>query len=189
MRGAKSKHANHLKLLAEILSGKTMDTLQNSTSLEDVYNTLVSIKGFGPFLAFQYAIDLCYSDAFGFSESNFVVAGPGAKDGIAKCFQSLSGHSDRAIIMAVCEDQTSEFEERGIVFDGIPNRHLQPIDCQNLFCEISKYARVVHPEIQGVTARTRIKQKYRPSNDPLPDVKLPPHWGVSGPEIRVWINA
>lgn len=189
MRGANSKHANHLRLLAEISSGQTMEKLQSSTSLRDVYNTLVNVKGLGPFLAFQYAIDLCYSNALGFSESDFVVAGPGAEDGIAKCFQTSNGHSNEAIIMAVCEDQEFEFEKRGIVFDGIPNRPLQPIDCQNLFCEISKYARVAHPEIQGVNSRTRIKQKYKPSNDPLQDIQLPPHWGISDQEISTWINA
>src|SRR5258707_9985183 len=45
------------------------------------------------------------------------------------------------------------------------SRRLQLIDCQNLFCEVDKYARVAHPNIAGRTGRTRIKQKFRMSQD------------------------
>ena len=39
----------------------------------------------GDFLAFQLLIDLNYSNLTDFSEMDFVVAGPGARDGIRKC--------------------------------------------------------------------------------------------------------
>jgi alpha-glutamyl/putrescinyl thymine pyrophosphorylase clade 1 len=58
----------------------------------------------------------------------------------------------------------------GLDFPGLFGRPLQPIDCQNLFCEISKYARVAHPEVGGVANRTRIKQSYHPSGQPAPQV-------------------
>ena len=38
------------------------------------------------FLAYQYLIDLNYAAGLGFSEMDFVVPGPGARDGIRKCF-------------------------------------------------------------------------------------------------------
>ncbi|UWU67886.1 putative DNA base hypermodification protein [Bradyrhizobium sp. NC92] len=41
------------------------------------------------------------------------------------------------------------------------------IDCQNLFCEVDKYARVVHPHVSGKTGRTRIKQKFQANLTPI----------------------
>jgi DNA invertase Pin-like site-specific DNA recombinase len=41
------------------------------------------------------------------------------------------------------------------------------IDAQNLFCEISKYARVVHPDVAGTSGRTRIKQRFHANPEPL----------------------
>ncbi len=55
---------------------------------------------------------------------------------------------------------------------------LQLIDCQNLFCETDKYARVAHPEVQGISGRTRIKQTYRPKSNPI-SLWYPPEWGIN----------
>jgi hypothetical protein len=58
------------------------------------------------------------------------------------------------------------------------------IDCQNLFCEVDKYARVVHPEAQGTSGRTRIKQNFCVNSMPLPQW-YPPKWRLdpaSAPE-------
>jgi hypothetical protein len=57
--------------------------LYRAPSLRSVYEILLAYPGIGPFLAFQYAIDLNYSTLLDFDEGNFVVAGPGAIDGIA----------------------------------------------------------------------------------------------------------
>ena len=61
----------------------------------------------------------------------------------------------------------SESDRLGLEFRSLWGRRLQLIDCQNLFCEVDKYARVRHPEVVGVSGRTRIKQKY--ARHPLPD--------------------
>ena len=55
---------------------------------------------------------------------------------------------------------------------------MQLIDCQNLFCEISKYARVAHPDVMGVSGRTRIKQIYKPLPSPH-GVWFPPKWRLN----------
>jgi hypothetical protein len=55
---------------------------------------------------------------------------------------------------------------------------LQLIDCQNLFCEVDKYARVAHPEFVGHTGRTRIKQKFSPIAEPI-GFWYPPKWGIN----------
>ncbi len=130
----------------------------------------------GRFLSFQYAIDLNYSELLDFEESTFVEAGPGALDGISKCFSATDGHSAEWLIRWVAERQSVEFAKRGLIFNGLFGRPLQPIDCQNLFCEISKYTRVVHPELQGIAKRQRIKQAYKKNERLLTPLAFPPRW-------------
>lgn len=48
---------------------------------------------------------------------------------------------------------------------------------QNLFCEVDKYSRLKHPEIAGLSGRTRIKQKFRENPEPI-QYFYPPKWGV-----------
>ena len=177
--GQTSKAANHLVLLRHLVDSDVMDGLEIAGSLEACFESLLNVPSFGPFLAFQFSVDLAYSDAFALSESDFVVAGPGALDGLSKSFRSLNGHTAERIIRAVTDDQEKEFDRLGISFPGLMGRALQPIDCQNLFCEISKYTRVSHPYMLGISGRTRIKQKYRPSTRPLPELVLPRHWATT----------
>jgi len=134
--------------------------IARAQSLAAVYQMIRTYPGLGPFLAFQYSIDLNYSTLIDFDESDFVVAGPGALDGIAKCFHDGANLDPTDIIYAMTDRQDKEFSRLGIDFAGLFGRRLQPIDCQNLFCEISKYARVAHPEVAGILGRKRIKQQY-----------------------------
>ena len=82
------------------------------------------------------------------------------------------------VINYVAEHQNYEFERLELEFRTLWGRPLQLIDCQNLFCEVSKYARVNHPEIKGVNDRSRIKQVYRPSGKPL-HYWFPPKWDIN----------
>ena len=43
----------------------------------------------GDFLAYQFITDINYSTLTDFSEMEFTVPGPGARDGIHKCFESI----------------------------------------------------------------------------------------------------
>lgn len=174
--GKDRKHQNYVALLDQIMREAG---LLEATSLEDLYRRLLLQPGLGKFLAFQFAIDLNYSSAFDFDEADFVIAGPGALDGISKCFGDTGSHTPEEIIHGVTEGQWRWFARLGIDFPGLYGRPLQPIDCQNLFCEISKYARVAHPEVQGVAGRTKIKQTYKPHAKPLPTPVFPPRWGLS----------
>ena len=47
------------------------------------------------------------------------------------------------------------------------------------FCEISKYARVAHPQYKGIAGRIRIKQSYKARSQPLPAPMFPPRWRVT----------
>lgn len=174
------KHLGHLKLVEKMLDDELPSRLQDAGSLKGVYELLLSYGGLGPFLAFQYAIDLNYSPLLDFNESDYVVAGPGALDGIKKCFVDTAGRSPEDLIRWMCEAQSREFAQRGLEFKSLFGRPLQLIDCQNVFCEVDKYARVRHPNVLGKSGRTRIKQGYSArAFNPIPRVQLPPKWGLN----------
>ncbi len=180
--GQVRKHANHLTLLRSMMEEGLPGQIERAESLAGVYELLRPWRGLGSFLAFQYAIDLNYSSMLNFEEESFVVAGPGAIDGISKCFASSAGYSPEKIIHAMTDRQEIEFNRLGIEFKGLFGRRLQPIDCQNLFCEISKYSRLAHPEIAGTSGRKKIKQGYT-GEGTLPRPTFPPRWGVKIPVL------
>lgn len=182
--GRAGKHSNHLALIARMMTDRLPDRLQQASDLRAVYERILSYPGLGRFLAFQYAIDLNYSTLLDFDEADFVVAGPGALDGISKCFRTTSGRSPEDMIRWVTDRQQMEFTQRGLDFNGLFGRRLQPVDCQNLFCEISKYSRVAHPEIQGVANRRRIKQAYTCNARDLPVLSFPPRWELDTKDVE-----
>jgi hypothetical protein len=124
-------------------------------------------------------IDLNYAAALGFSEMDFVVPGPGARDGIRKCFGRPADGIEPEVIRYMAESQEQHLTRLGLHFGGLRGRPLQLIDCQNLFCEVDKYARAAHPEVAGISGRTRIKQAYRRDAAPL-TAWFPPKWGLNG---------
>ncbi len=174
--GHQRKHANHLAMLARMMDDGLPDRLIRAPSMRSAYEMILDYPGLGPFLAFQYTIDLNYSTLLNFEESDFVVAGPGALDGIAKCFRNADSLNSASVIHAMVERQDEEFRRLGLEFDGLFGRRLQPIDCQNLFCEISKYARVAHPQVGGLSGRMRIKQRYRMTTAAPVSPCFPPKW-------------
>ena len=175
--GNPRKHRNHLSLIEFMMSERAPLRIAKAPSLKAAFELLRGFPSIGNFLAFQFAIDLNYSTITDFLENQFVVAGPGARDGIKKCFVDTAGLDDAAVIYTVTEMAQSEFKRLGLEFQTLWGRPLQPIDCQNLFCEVDKYSRVVHPEYRGNTGRTRIKQKFSVNGLPLPQW-YPPKWGI-----------
>jgi hypothetical protein len=146
--------------------------------MEDAFRLLKAYPSLGDFLAYQYVTDLNYSPLTRFSEREFVCAGPGAKDGIRKCFLDTAGYSESDLIKMMADRQEAEFARLGLQFQSLWGRPLQFIDCQNLFCEVDKYARLAHPEIAGLSGRTRIKQKFR-STGTIPHPFYPPKWEIN----------
>src|SRR5262249_53670025 len=123
-------------------------------------------------------IDINYSELTDFSEMDFVMPGPGARDGIKKCFIDTGGLNEPEIIRFMAGRQEQEFERLELRFRDLWGRGLQLIDCQNLFCEVDKYARVAHPDVIGVSGRVRIKQKYSSTKQSF-DYWYPPKWGIN----------
>lgn len=175
--GADRKYLNHLRLLELMMNDQLPQQICSSDSLGAVYELLASYPSIGRFLAFQFAIDLNYTPLTAFDEDDFVIAGPGAVDGIRKCFGSASVGREEDVIRFVVDSQEEQFARLGLSFDGLFGRRLHLIDAQNLFCEVDKYARVAHPEAQSRSGRSRIKQRFRPLSRPISTV-FPPKWGL-----------
>lgn len=182
--GEDRKHANHLRLLEGMMRDGIAGVVRSSASLEALYQALLPNPGVGPFLAFQYAIDLNYLDAISHDEDGFVVAGPGARDGIRKCFGRDATRIEAEVIRYMVDSQDEHFARLGLQFPGLFGRRLHLIDAQNLFCEVDKYARVLHPDVAGISGRTRIKQRYTPARS-LATPMFPSAWHLQPAEAIV----
>ncbi|MFG3490013.1 nucleotide kinase domain-containing protein [Streptomyces sp. NPDC047972] len=178
--GEERKHRNHLRLLEMMMASSAPEKVLTAPTLRAAYEVLLGFPAIGPFLAYQFVIDLNYAAEMSFSEMDFVVPGPGARDGIRKCFGPAADGIEAEVIRYMADAQHDHFARLGLPFSGLRGRPLQLIDCQNLFCEVDKYARVAHPDIAGISGRSRIKQTYRSSAAPVP-AWFPPKWGLNGP--------
>lgn len=172
------KHQNHLRLLERMMTEDLPQRLADAPSMAAAFALLRAYPTIGDFLAYQYATDINYSAVTNFAETEFVMAGPGARDGIEKCFTNCTGLDYAMVIQAVMEAQEEEFDRRGLPFRSLWGRPLQLIDCQNLFCEVGKYARVRHPSITGSSGRTRIKQLFASSPRRI-EYFFPPKWNLT----------
>jgi hypothetical protein len=172
------KHTAHLRLLELMLNDNLHKKITEAASLQRVFTVLRTYPMIGDFLAFQYTIDINYSEIINFSESEFIVAGPGARSGIQKCFSAWNQMTYEDVIKLVTDLQEIEFEKRGLQFQSLGGRRLQLIDIQNLFCEIDKYARVRFPETATASKRSRIKQRFKPNFKTI-EYWYPPKWGVN----------
>lgn len=176
--GHKLKHQNHLRLIEMMMKNKLVEKLAKSKKMQTGFELIRSFPTIGDFLAYQFITDINYSEITDYSEMEFVIPGPGAKDGLRKCFKNNSVLNDAELIRLMADRQEAEFERLGIKFQSLWGRKLQLIDCQNLFCETDKYARVAHPDINGISGRTRIKQKFVPLKKFI-SPWYPPKWGIN----------
>lgn len=175
--GFDEKHRNHVALFKQMfLECGASDQLQGAKSLEQIVRFLETFPLTGPFMSYQIAIDLNYSDLIGFDENDYTQAGPGALRGLKKAFIDLGDYTPSDTIKWMADRQEDEFNRLELPFNGLWGRPLHAIDCQGLFCELDKYCREAAPEL--VSARTRIKARFTPSDEPLP-LFFPPKWGLN----------
>jgi hypothetical protein len=176
--GQARKHGNHLRLIEHAMTSGLPEKIAAAAGLREVYELLLALPSFGPFLAYQYAIDLAYSTATTAEEPQFVVAGPGCLDGMSKCFTDTGGLSPSEVIAWIADSSPEHFARLGLEFADLWGRWPTLIDWQNVFCEVSKYTRATHPHIRGSSGRTRIKQEFRQTPAPI-DYRFPPKWGLA----------
>ena len=117
--GHRQKHRNHLKLLERMMEDEVPHQITDATSMRQAFEILRSYPMIGDFLAYQFITDLNYSEICDFSEMEFVVPGPGARDGIHKCFTDFGGLSEPDIIRLVTDRQEYEFERLGLTFRSL----------------------------------------------------------------------
>lgn len=172
------KHRNCLMLLELMMSEKVPLKMGKLKHMQQGFETMRSYPMIGDFLAYQFITDINYSELTDFTEMEFVVPGPGAKNGLRKCFKDFGGLNEEELILLMAENQENEFERLGLKFQTLWGRPLQLIDCQNIFCEVDKYSRIAHPEITiGKNNRTRIKQLFRPNFEAI-HYSFPPKWDL-----------
>jgi hypothetical protein len=176
--GHAAKHQNHLRLLESMMRDELPLRLAGSRTMQRAFELLRAYPTIGDFLAYQFVTDINYSEVTDFGEMDFVVPGPGALDGIRKCFASTGGLNEPELIRLMAETQEAEFARLGLTFQSLWGRPLQLIDCQNLFCEVDKYARVHHPDAIGRSGRVRIKQRYASGGPPI-EYWYPPKWNLN----------
>ena len=171
------KHERWLEMLnTEIIKGKKIERIIKADSLAAVYEILRECTFIGPFLAYQYAIDMNYSEVIDFDENSFVKAGIGAQRGIKKCFSGLNGYSFEDAIRYTY-DYLDVYQERyGTNFDDLFGRAPKLIDLQNCFCETDKYLREKIPRLN--LGNKRIKQRYKSKLQPI-NYFFPPKWKLA----------
>jgi hypothetical protein len=188
--GYDRKHWNYLMVLHSILvDSKCADVVTSLGSMREVYEFILSHKGIKEFLAYQYTTDINYSTLTDFSENEFTVPGVGARRGIKRCFNLTDKQvteQGEAIIMWMVENQQVMFDRMGLDFTGLFGRPLHAIDCQNIFCELDKYARVAFPDSDSY-GKKRIKQKYTASTLGEWQPWFPPKWGINF-QVKEYLN-
>jgi len=176
--GKCSKIQGNLDLLVQMIKDELPNKLTECKKMQEGFKMLTHYPTIGNFLGYQFITDINYSHITDFSEMDFVVPGPGARSGLRKCFSDFGNLSEIGLIKFACDMQEKEFQRLGLDFQSLFGRPLQLIDCQNLFCEVDKYARVAHPEVSVQAGRKRIKQRFRPNLESF-QLYFPPKWGLN----------
>ena len=176
---AERKHQMHLQLLEQMMGDSLAERLADAKSMKEGFDVLRSYPSIGAFLAYQFITDINYSEVVDFREGEFVAAGPGAQEGLRKCFADTGGLNSEDLMRVMMDIQEEEFDRLGLDFQNLFGRRLQLIDCQNLFCEVAKYARVQFPWLTPPGGRSRIKQKFQPA-EAVGMPFFPPKWGING---------
>lgn len=172
-----TKHGNWLALLEKTFKKKNLaDKLLNAKNFRKAYEVINSCQYFGDFLSYQYITDINYSDVVDWQECDFTRPGQGCKRGVEKVFKTIGNQPYETAIWYMYDHQEEEFAKRGYDFHKLGGkRRMQPIDCQNVFCEVDKYCRAAHPELKS--ACDTIKNKYSSKKTAIEYV-YPPKWGL-----------
>ena len=80
--GRSAKHQNHLLLLERMMNDQLADRLTQTRTMQEGFEKLRAYPTIGDFLAYQFITDINYSELTDFTEMDFVVPGPGARDGL-----------------------------------------------------------------------------------------------------------
>eukprot|EP01083_Nonionella_stella_P011526 32715_1 len=117
---------------------------------EETYKALLKLPGLGKFLAYQICVDVGYWNKDVFDENEFVVAGPGAINGLKRIFEDRKGLTYGECIQYLCDIQEDRLLEQGCdmnsLFEDRKDKCLNLMAMQNCLCEISKYLKAYYEE-------------------------------------------
>lgn len=133
MKDVFPRAANHLGHVADVTDLATRVLLLEET------------PGIGPFLAMQIATDLGYTRGEPDQENSYILAGPGSRKGVG---EMLGLGKDATQVQAQVAIQRFPVER----LPALPYSNGRPpslMDIQNVFCEYSKYARMVRKGDKG----------------------------------------
>jgi hypothetical protein len=188
VRGSGSKTRMWLNTLDKMLRDNVPGSIVSANTYEHAIKVLSGYDGIQDFTAQQYATDFSYTDWFQPTDSEtFILPGPGSIDGIAKCFGRVFDKEDCLIIIEVMRLSGAELSQvatgqepptlKGFGID----RTMDLIDYQSAFCEVDKYSRIAHPELNYLSKQKREKIKATYSANPgevrpLPRPVFPSRW-------------
>ena len=151
--GHSRKHRNHLKLIEQMMADEVPQRIADARTMREAFDMLRSYPTIGVFLAYQFVTDLNCSEVNNFSEMEFVVPGPGAWDGIHKCFSDLGWLTEVDLIRMVTERQEAEFDRIGLPFRDLWGRRLQLMAAKTYFAKCRSMPALSTPSSRGpVTA-------------------------------------
>lgn len=145
-----------------------------ASGVEDVYEAVRSLPGFGNFLAYQVVVDLLHpvpahdgEPLLPFSPNEWAAAGPGAKRGLAVLLGGSTDDrpGDREALHAMrwlWRNQAAAFDRLGVEFPWLRDEdggrvELSLADVRNCCCEFYKYRTVR-------TGEGRTRRRFRPAN-------------------------
>jgi hypothetical protein len=171
--GVELKHRMQLEVLRQMFLRDEMDQqVLSLRAMEELCNILQLYPLIGPFMAYQFAQDVCYLPWVAIDPNTYTIAGPGAIRGIHKIYPGAQKDSFSKIIIHMYTTQQSEFKRLGYDFyQQTGGMTLSLGDCQGLFCELDKYCRVARPDL--LSNRKKVKTTFEPSHTILQIVTPP----------------
>ena len=147
--------------------------LMEADSQLEVYQTILELRGFASFLAYQVFVDLTYIAEFPFSENEFTIAGPGCKRGLDHLFEDYDGMTHEEALFFLRDNideyfialQAGDYAKHKWNPDHIflhrnnGDRCLNVMALENCFCEFSKY-------IKAIKGIGRPRNNYKPTTTP-----------------------
>lgn len=106
------KYPRYIRLLKDMMSTDVTGKLQAAKTYQDPFQVLHAYPLYEDFIGMQHLTDINYSEVINFDEDDFIVPGPGALNGIRKCWGILPvGVTPSDIIHGWVKDQ-DKFSQR-----------------------------------------------------------------------------
>lgn len=145
--------------------GKEIAEKFKSFNAQQCYEWILgNVRGAGKFIGYQMFVDLSYFKEIPFSDRYFTVSGPGCHQGLIYLYKDWDGLNDEELLWWHRNHLENLLKEKygfgyNELFDNEPeeNRYFDLQECENSFCEYSKFINLS----EGHQWRVR---KYRKEN-------------------------